>query len=58
MLQRVNGIRIDKLSSDYLSVASATYLWPDHIEAPAMIKKNGVYFMFGSHLTGKHSRLT
>ncbi|KAF2740302.1 Arabinanase/levansucrase/invertase [Polyplosphaeria fusca] len=49
---RKNGLRIDLLSSDYLSVASSTYLWKDSIECPAMIKKNGVYFMFGSHLTG------
>jgi beta-xylosidase len=50
--QRKNGLRIDKLSSDYLNVTAPTYLWKDSIEAPAMIKKNGVYFMFGSHLTG------
>ncbi|MCJ1444787.1 MAG: hypothetical protein MMC23_005289 [Stictis urceolatum] len=49
---RANGLRIDKLSPDYLTVSGATYLWPDAIEAPAMIKKNGVYFIFGSHLTG------
>ncbi|OCL10896.1 carbohydrate-binding module family 35 protein [Glonium stellatum] len=49
---RANGLRIDLLSSDYLSVVSTTHLFPDHIEAPAIIKKSGVYFMFGSHLTG------
>ncbi|ORY11419.1 galactan 1,3-beta-galactosidase [Clohesyomyces aquaticus] len=49
---RKNGLRIDLLSDDYLTVKASTYLWKDSIEAPAMIKKNGVYFMFGSKLTG------
>ncbi|KAF7534704.1 hypothetical protein G7054_g6015 [Neopestalotiopsis clavispora] len=49
---RANGLRIDALTSDYLNVTSATYLWSDSIEAPAILKKNGYYFMFGSHLTG------
>ncbi|PSN65528.1 galactan 1,3-beta-galactosidase [Corynespora cassiicola Philippines] len=49
---RKNGLRIDLLSDDYLTVQSATYLWSESIESPAMIKKNGVYFMFGSKLTG------
>ena len=50
--QRNNGLRIDLLSDDYLSVKQATYTWKEKIEAPAVIKKNGVYFMFGSTLTG------
>lgn len=33
-------------------MSSATYLWSDSIEAPAILKKNGYYFMFGSRLTG------
>ncbi|KAK8005377.1 glycosyl hydrolase family 43 protein [Apiospora arundinis] len=49
---RANGLRIDALSSDYLSVSSSTYLWREAIESPAILKKNGYYFMFGSHLTG------
>ncbi|KAF2440958.1 carbohydrate-binding module family 35 protein [Karstenula rhodostoma CBS 690.94] len=49
---RANGLRIDLLSDDYLSVKQATYIWKDSIEAPAVIKKNGVYFMFGSTLSG------
>ncbi|KAI0151100.1 galactan 1,3-beta-galactosidase [Pestalotiopsis sp. NC0098] len=49
---RANGLRIDALTSDYLNVSSATYLWSDSIEAPAILKQNGYYFMFGSHLTG------
>ena len=49
---RANGLRIDKLSADYLSVASAvTVLTPNH-EAPAMFKLNGRYYLFGSFLTG------
>lgn len=49
---RANGLRIDKLSADYLSVASAvTVLTPNH-EAPAMFKLNGRYYLLGSHLTG------
>ncbi|KIH89056.1 glycosyl hydrolase family 43 protein [Sporothrix brasiliensis 5110] len=49
---RANGLRIMRLSDDYLSVAASTYLWKDHIEAPALIKIKGRYYMFGSHLSG------
>ncbi|KAI2463926.1 carbohydrate-binding module family 35 protein [Annulohypoxylon bovei var. microspora] len=49
---RQNGLRIDRLSDDYLTVASSTYLWSDSIEAPALLKQDGVYYMFGSKLTG------
>ncbi|KAI0101790.1 carbohydrate-binding module family 35 protein [Nemania sp. FL0031] len=49
---RANGLRIDQLSSDYLSVSKSTYLWSDSIEAPAILKRQGTYYMFGSHLTG------
>ncbi|KAL2137118.1 hypothetical protein VTI74DRAFT_8750 [Chaetomium olivicolor] len=49
---RKNGLRIDKLTADYLDVAEATYQWNEKIESPAMIKLNGRYYMFGSHLTG------
>lgn len=48
---RVNGLRIDKLSSDYLSVTSAVAVLADY-EAPAMFKLNGRYYLLGSHLTG------
>lgn len=54
---RASGLRVDKLSSDYLSVVSAggsggsVALLPDY-EAPAMVKTNGTYFILGSHLTG------
>ncbi|KAI1633066.1 glycoside hydrolase family 43 protein [Biscogniauxia mediterranea] len=49
---RQNGLRIMKLASDYLSVESSTYLWSDSIEAPALVKVDGRYYMFGSRLTG------
>jgi hypothetical protein len=48
---RVNGLRIDKLSADYLSVASAVAVFADY-EAPAMVKANGRYYLLGSHLSG------
>ncbi|HET9168571.1 MAG TPA: RICIN domain-containing protein [Actinospica sp.] len=55
---RANGLRIDKLSSDYLSVVSAgssnggsVALFADY-EAPAMAKANGRYYLLASHLTG------
>ncbi|KKP01680.1 glycosyl hydrolase family 43 protein [Trichoderma harzianum] len=31
---RANGLRVDRLSDDYLTVVNETYLWSDHIEAP------------------------
>nr|UMZ45359.1 hypothetical protein [Paramyrothecium sp.] len=52
---RPNGLRIDALSSDYLSVTRNVYQWKEKIESPAVLKKNGYYFMFGSHLTGWNS---
>ncbi|KAH8904519.1 glycoside hydrolase family 43 protein [Coniochaeta sp. PMI_546] len=49
---RENGVRINKLTADYTDVAGSTYLWKDRIEAPALVKLQGRYYMFGSHLTG------
>ncbi|MEU0409353.1 RICIN domain-containing protein [Streptomyces griseorubiginosus] len=53
---RNNGLRIYKLSSDYLSVDSSVAVLgssgSNSVEAPAMIKKDGLYYVFGSHLTG------
>jgi hypothetical protein len=49
---RPNGLRIDALSSDYLTVTRNVYKWNEKIESPAIWKTNGYYFMFGSHLTG------
>jgi Glycosyl hydrolases family 43/Ricin-type beta-trefoil lectin domain-like len=48
---RANGLRIDRLSADYLSVTNAVAVLPDY-EAPAMMKIAGTYYIFGSHLTG------
>ncbi|KAF7885837.1 uncharacterized protein EAF02_004346 [Botrytis sinoallii] len=56
---RVNGLRIDKLSADYTSVVSAVYTFADY-EAPAIYKSGSTYFMFASHLSGwsMHIRTT
>jgi len=48
---RVNGLRIDKLSADYLSVTNTVALFTD-LEAPAMVKAGGRYYLLASHLTG------
>lgn len=48
---RANGLRIDKLSADYLSVDSSVALFADY-EAPAMVKANGTYYLLASHLSG------
>lgn len=47
---RANGLRIDKLSSDYESVDSSVAILSDH-EAPAMVKVGGTYYLFASHLS-------
>ncbi|KAL6709648.1 hypothetical protein ACN47E_001076 [Coniothyrium glycines] len=49
---RQNGLRINALSDDYLTITSNVYTWKEKYESPAIIKKNGVYFMFASQLTG------
>jgi hypothetical protein len=48
---RANGLRIDRLSADYLSVTAAVAVFPSY-EAPAMVKANGRYYLLASHLTG------
>lgn len=55
---RANGLRVDKLSSDYLSVVSAgssnggsVSLLADY-EAPAMVHVGSTYYLLASHLTG------
>ncbi|MEV6008859.1 family 43 glycosylhydrolase [Streptomyces sp. NPDC051976] len=48
---RANGLRIDRLSDDYLTVASSVAVLAD-LEAPAMVKVHGTYYLFASHLTG------
>ncbi|KAH8811140.1 glycoside hydrolase family 43 protein [Xylogone sp. PMI_703] len=49
---RANGLRIDKLSADYTSAASATFLYAQDYEAPALYKSGNTYFMFASHESG------
>jgi hypothetical protein len=52
---RVNAdLNIYRLTSDYLGVASLVHtLWPgNYREAPAMFKRNGVYFLVTSGATG------
>ncbi|KAF2456989.1 glycosyl hydrolase family 43 protein [Lineolata rhizophorae] len=49
---RENGLRIDALSADFLNVTFPTYVFSESIESPALVKHQGVYFIFGSHLTG------
>ena len=47
------GLRIDKLSSDYQTVASATKLISvSGMEAPAIVKVGSTYFFFCSHQSG------
>ncbi|KFY12482.1 hypothetical protein V491_06784 [Pseudogymnoascus sp. VKM F-3775] len=48
---RASGLRIDKLSSDYLSAVSEVYTFGSY-ESPAIYKSGSTYFMFASHLTG------
>ncbi|MFC1401123.1 MULTISPECIES: RICIN domain-containing protein [Streptacidiphilus] len=48
---RANGLRIDKLSNDYLTVVSSVQVFADY-EAPALVKADGTYYLLGSHLSG------
>jgi hypothetical protein len=45
------GLRIYRLSADYLSVSSAVAQFQD-LEAPAIVKAGGRYYLLASHLTG------
>lgn len=47
-----NSLRVYALTEDYLNVTGNPLTFLDNLEAPAMIKKNGNYFVFGSHLSG------
>ncbi|KAI8680845.1 hypothetical protein LRP88_04383 [Fusarium phalaenopsidis] len=50
---RSYGTRIMALSDDYLNVTEITFGFAGYwAESPAMLKKDGHYFIFGSHLTG------
>ena len=48
---RVNGLRIERLTRDYLGVESSVAVLPD-MEAPAVIKVGSLYYMFSSYLSG------
>lgn len=50
-MDRPHGLRIDKLSADYLSVTSSVAVL-GKFESPAMFKSGKRYFLLGSHLTG------
>lgn len=45
------SLRIDRLSADYTTAQTAVASFPE-IEAPAIAKVGGRYFLLGSHLTG------
>jgi hypothetical protein len=45
-------LRVDKLSADYLTVESSVAALTPNYEAPAMLKVDGRYYLFGSSLTG------
>ncbi|RSL67567.1 hypothetical protein CEP53_002973 [Fusarium sp. AF-6] len=49
---RPNGLRFYELSNDYLSVTKMLHLFPEHLESPAMIKRDGIYYLLASQLTG------
>ncbi|KAF2434534.1 Arabinanase/levansucrase/invertase [Tothia fuscella] len=49
---RPTGAHIYKLSDDYLDVTDTVYTWKKAVESPAMFKRNGNYYIFGSDLTG------
>ena len=55
---RANGLRIDELSADYLSVVSAgtanggSVALMQDLEAPAMAHVGSTYYLIASHLTG------
>jgi Ricin-type beta-trefoil lectin domain/Glycosyl hydrolases family 43 len=46
-------LHVYRLTADYTNVATLVRSWPgDHREAPALFKRNGVYFMLTSGATG------
>jgi Glycosyl hydrolases family 43 len=48
---RAHGLRIDRLSADYLSVTQTVTVL-GRFEAPAMVRAGGRFYLLGSHLTG------
>ncbi|KAF6815910.1 glycosyl hydrolase family 43 protein [Colletotrichum musicola] len=49
---REYGTRIMKMTDDYLDIEEITFGWEYFAESPALVKRNGYYYIFGSHLTG------
>ncbi|KAI8712120.1 Alpha-L-rhamnosidase [Fusarium sp. LHS14.1] len=49
---RPNGLRFYELFNDYLSVTKMLHLFPEHLESPAMIKRDGIYYLLASQLIG------
>lgn len=45
-------LHIEQLSADYLTVIKSVATLTPNYEAPAMLKVNGCYYIFGSELTG------
>ncbi|AVT32950.1 hypothetical protein C6361_29745 [Plantactinospora sp. BC1] len=45
------ALQIYRLSPDFLSVSALVKTLPQY-ESPAMVKIGGIYYLFGSHLTG------
>lgn len=41
-----------KMTDDYLDIEEITFGWEYFAESPALVKRNGYYYIFGSHLTG------
>jgi hypothetical protein len=48
---RTNGLKIYQLSADYLTVASVVVKLPE-LEAPALFKQGGRYYLLTSHRSG------
>jgi hypothetical protein len=46
------GLRLAKLSDDYLTVEKEICLIPKHLEGGAIVHYQGLYYVIGSHLTG------
>jgi hypothetical protein len=54
--QRQHGLRIVALSDDYLNPTQDVFSWRleggNRVEAPAMVKLGGTYYLFASMMTG------
>lgn len=46
-----HGLRIERLSADYLTVTKTVQTFPDY-ESPAMVRTGGRYYLLASSLTG------